>query len=108
MKIVKVRINWLKKCNEQLNSLLSNARYSTVIKFENENEKNWANDAWSIVLTNLKTTESSDEMIGQMRFLSPNAPEDKLFTNNKFELYEGRNCAAKGIVINDCDSLDIT
>jgi hypothetical protein len=103
MKIVKVRIKWLKKSKKQINSLMSSDKYSTVIKFENEQE-NWVKDAWSIVLNNLKINDSSDEMMGQMRFLSPNAPEDRLYKNNKFELYEGRSCVAKGVVIDDCNS----
>ena len=98
MKIVRVKIIWQNKTAAQLNKLLAGAKYSTVIKFEEDN-KNWTAGAWSIILNKLVQDNTKCVMTGDMKFLSPDAPNDLLTINKKFELFEGKKCAAKGEII---------
>lgn len=87
-KKVKVKIEW------QGNKVLhppTGSQYITVSKFNS----NWENDAWSIVLEfEVPPSKQGNPSYGFAKFLLSNAPQDKLASGSKFELYEGANLVA--------------
>jgi hypothetical protein len=98
MKIVKTKINWINKNNEQIKKLLSSKKYSTVAKFE-DIKNDWPKFAWSIILDSLEIIEEPNITIGNLKFLSPEGPSQLLYNGSKFELYEGITIVAQGEII---------
>lgn len=87
--MVKVEVYWFTKTEGGRNSLPTVAEYSTVAKFKND-ELDWPKAAWSITLYfNTPPSEQGKKSIGFAKFLSDNAPLEKLKKGTEFELYEG-------------------
>jgi len=95
---MKARLIWVGKSKSQQDAILRNGRYTTVARFGEEDEGDWLKEAWSLDLSEL-TIESDEAMIASVRFLSPDAPVDRLRPDMTFELYEGRKCTARGKII---------
>lgn len=80
---VKVSVTWQ---GAKANHLPAGYQYITVAKFN----KNWMNDAWSIVLSfDRPPKEQGNPSVGYAKFLMPNAPTEMLVFGATFELYEG-------------------
>lgn len=83
-KTVDVLVNWIGKEGR----LPMGLRYSTVSKFK---EDNWDKEAWSIVLDFDETpAKQGNPSKGKARFLSDDAPHERLKEGDIFELYEGK------------------
>ncbi len=92
---VDVRVEWL---GEKLQNLPNSSQYSTVAKFDND--KNFLDNAWSIVLEFLVPAKSQgNPSFATARFLMKNAPHEKLSENAMFELFEGKSCVANVSVL---------
>ncbi|KRR07196.1 hypothetical protein CP49_19045 [Bradyrhizobium valentinum] len=73
-------------------------RFSLPARFDHQDEKDWLNDGWSLVI---KVTEASDAQAyqtGEANFLLPDAPHMWLSEGKKFTLMEGSRSVAIGEV----------
>jgi hypothetical protein len=70
-------------------ALPSGEVYSTVARFE-EDGGNWQQGAWSVVLEfSPAPSIQGNPSTGRVRFLSENAPAERLRSGRSFLLYEG-------------------
>jgi hypothetical protein len=81
---------------DKANHLPTGLQYITVAKFD----ESWIDEAWSIVLNfEIPPSQQGNPSKGYAKFLMPNAPLDKLFSGQLFQLYEGNVLVAKVEVI---------
>ncbi len=70
--------------------------YTTVVRFDGDA---WpADDTWSLVVDKIES-EGDYGWTAQVRFLVPEAPTEKLFSGQRFELYEGTKLVATGTLL---------
>ncbi len=79
-------------------SVSRNSRYVTVSRFEQEAAK-WPEEAWSLVVEPVEAALGPNCVVANVRFLVPDAPAYLLATGNRFELYEGWQCVARGEIL---------
>lgn len=98
MKTVPARVMWL---TQNLRGQLPNGnQYSTVSRFEED--RSWPSVAWSIVLEfDVPPVAQGNPSIGRARFLSPEAPRDRLRAGARFDLYEGHRKVAEVVILGD-------
>ncbi len=97
MKDVKAKLQWYKIVNGE--TKYPKDGYSTVAWFEKDKDK-WPDEAWSLVLNNIKISVKENEIIANVRFLVPEkAPKYLLNVGSVFKLYEGRQCVAEGQIL---------
>jgi hypothetical protein len=91
---VNVSIDWEKF---RAQNLPENGVYSTIAKFEQDTD--WLNTAWSIVLRFDPPKSGSDHTKGRAKFLAENGPHERLKKGCVFEMYEGNKKSAVVTVI---------
>lgn len=97
--MLKAKIKWVSKENGGRQYLPTNDKYGPQIKITKpliETNK-VKNIQWSL-LVNIKETINANETIAEVRYLAIEAP-DNLYKGVEFELYEGNNLVANGIII---------
>ena len=73
--------------------------YSTVMRFTDEP---WpAPLAWSMVVKMVKAIDGGNRWLADVNFLFDEAPRESLHAGRKFELYEGKQCVARGRILDD-------
>lgn len=96
---MKARIHWLAESEGGRKCPLPNgSRYITVARFEDEKEK-YPEEAWSLVIENIETLDIDGLTVGDVRFLVDDAPNYLLREGGVFELFEGRNMVARGLIL---------
>lgn len=75
-------------------------RYVGVARFEGEARK-WPNEAWSLVADFKGSPDGSHCVMADVHFLAPDGPAYLLAIGNKFELFEGRRCVARGEILTE-------
>ena len=83
-KLYPVLVHW---SDEKLSSLPASGQYVTVARFSEDGDS-WLANAWSIVLE-IRGDVRSRPCEAGARFLSPGAPEERLRSGARFELFEG-------------------
>ena len=97
--MVKVEVYWYSKIEGGRNSIPNITEYSTIAKFKND-EQDWPKVAWSIILYfNTPPSDQGKKSIGFAKFLSDDAPIEKLKKGTEFELYEGYKRVALVLVL---------
>jgi hypothetical protein len=87
--MVKVNVYWYKKTEGGRNSIPSVCEYSTIAKFKDEGV-DWPKIAWSMILYfDTPPSIQGENSIGLAKFLTSDAPKEKLKSGTEFELYEG-------------------
>ncbi|MCB9654691.1 MAG: hypothetical protein H6729_11235 [Deltaproteobacteria bacterium] len=75
--------------------------YTTVAKFEQLADR-WPDEAWSVVIEFEEgSADAQRRMVVEMHMLVEAAPEELLVPGSRFQLFEGAQCVACGIVISD-------
>ena len=95
---VKARIRWQSPSEGGRNLPPCGPKYSTVARFP-EDEANWPDKVWSLVLEWQTTQTPEWEMVADVHFLVSEAPQELLHEGAVFKLYEGHKCVAVGEVI---------
>jgi hypothetical protein len=73
-------------------------RYSAPARFEGQAPgPEGAN--WSLVVDLMSHPPGSADWIAEVRFLFDDAPQELLLRGTRFELYEGRKCVARSVII---------
>ena len=88
-KLHPVLVHW---SDEKLGSLPASGQYVTVARFSEDGDS-WLDNAWSIVLE-IRGDVRSRPCEAGARFLSPGAPEERLSSGARFELFEGNRVTA--------------
>jgi hypothetical protein len=83
-KLHPVLIHW---SDEKLGSLPASGQYVNVARFSEDGDS-WLANAWSIVLE-IRGDVRSRPCVAGARFLSRDAPEERLRSGTRFELFEG-------------------
>jgi hypothetical protein len=92
------RVAWLTEGEGGRRTLPTGPRYSTPARFEGQAPgPEGAN--WSLVLDLKTSPPQSTDWIADVRFLFPEAPHELLSKGARFELYEGKKCVARGVVL---------
>jgi hypothetical protein len=78
--------------DEKLSSLPTSGQYVTVARFP-EDMDSWLSNAWSVVLE-IRGDVCSRPCEANARFLSSDAPEERLRPGARFELLEGNRVTA--------------
>jgi hypothetical protein len=87
-------ITWVSPEEGGRKCLPQGKKYSTISKFE-EDSQTWFKSAWSIVLEfEVPPSQQGNPSFGRARFLSPDAPIERLKVGKEFELYEGNRRTA--------------
>lgn len=95
----KVELSWISIEKGGKKNIPSGPKYSTVARFEDIKEK-WPDEAWSIVLEEISSTEEPRKVNAEMYFLiEENAPISLFYPGSRFDLFEGRLNVANGIII---------
>jgi hypothetical protein len=73
-------------------------RYVTIVRFKGESDRDLLAQAWSLVVdfTTQPDAELSHEV--RVRFFVEDAPQERLIAGAEFDLVEGLQVVAKGIV----------
>ncbi|MHB1422454.1 MAG: hypothetical protein ACYC3I_04495 [Gemmataceae bacterium] len=92
------RITWLTPEEGGRRTPPSGPRYSTPARFEGQAPgPEGAN--WSLVVDRMSQPLGSADWIAEVRFLVDEAPHELLLLGARFELYEGKKCVARGVII---------
>ena len=84
-----VAVHW---AEEKRRSLPTSGQYVTAARFAEDGDT-WGVDAWSVVLQ-IRGDVRADPCKAEARFLSPEAPQDRLRSGVRFELMEGNRVTA--------------
>lgn len=84
-----VAVHW---SDEKRKALPTSGQYVTVARFAEDGDT-WGADAWSVVLQ-IQGDVGAQPCQADARFLSPEAPEDRLRPGVRFELLEGDRVTA--------------
>lgn len=84
-----VAVHW---SDDKRKSLPTSGQYVTVARFAEDGDT-WAADAWSVVLQ-IRGDVNAQPCKADARFLSPEAPQDRLRPGARFELLEGDRVTA--------------
>lgn len=72
-------------------------QFRTAARFEDARDR-WPNESWSVVIRPVRIFEDRRVGIYTICFLSPDAPRTILSPHTRFELCEGIQVVAKGVV----------
>lgn len=93
------RITWLKPEEGGRRLPPSGPRYSAPARFEGQTAgPEGAN--WSLVVDLKSHPPGGADWIAEVRYLVADAPHELLLLGARFELYEGKKCVARGVIIN--------
>ena len=84
-----VTVHW---SDEKRTSLPTSGEYVTAARFAEDGDT-WGADAWSVVLQ-IRGDVRAQPCKADARFLSPEAPQDRLRSGVRFELLEGNRVTA--------------
>lgn len=84
-----VLVHWSDK---KLGSPPISGQYITVARFP-EDDASWSSDLWSVVLK-IRGDACIQPCEAEAKFLSPDAPEDRLRSGTRFEMLEGNEVTA--------------
>ena len=84
-----VVVHW---SNEKRKSLPTSGQYVTVARFPEDGDA-WGTDAWSVVLQ-IQGDVRAQPCKADARFLSPDAPQERLRPGARLELLEGNRVTA--------------
>jgi len=94
MKTARAFIHWVPEDQGGRRLPPSGPDYSTLVRFVPDA---WPPaEAWSLVVHKIRCIDSPDCWLVDVRFLVPEAPQDKLVSGRDFELYEGWKRVARG------------
>lgn len=96
---VQAKVRWLRADEGDRPAAPLGPAYSTVARFEGQNEEAWLKEAWSLILESQGRPDQEMTQLVKVRFLSEEAPLDWLAPGKKFALYEGSRKVAEGIVL---------
>lgn len=84
----RVKIVWLPESKGGRKTIPPAGKYYAVSRFKEDKE--WPNNAWSVVFEIDECEIKNNEIcsLGTVRFLMDTAPESRLESQNKFEIYE--------------------
>jgi hypothetical protein len=106
MKWVEVKIEWIPSEDYPGDRPQEAGKFSTPIRFEDDPDWGAADATWSAVLSDIHWVDDSDIGMAQMRFLSPDAPENRLVVGARFELFADPRCTVRGIITAQLDRTD--
>ena len=96
------KVTWISKAAGGRSSLPTGDQYVAVSRFP-EDGLNWPDGAWSVVLEfSSPASEQGNPSVGTARFLSEEAPLERLRPGRVFELYEGLHQVATVELIDGC------
>lgn len=95
-KVMEAYLQWRKLDEGGRQSPPPGPKYSTVARFESQKES-WLKEAWSLVIEFAETPDASLSHRVRVSFLA-DGPEELLRPGSVFELMEGHQSVAKGIV----------
>jgi hypothetical protein len=91
---MKARVTWTSASQGGRQFLPTGSQYSTVSRFP-EDGAEWSKEAWSIVIDFSPPPDvQGNPSIGVLRFLSSDAPTERLRPGREFNLYEGEHRVA--------------
>ncbi|MBS9443672.1 MULTISPECIES: hypothetical protein [Photorhabdus] len=90
-----IKVEWISEQNGGRKNPPPAGRYFAVSRFPED--INWQNNAWSVVFEFKSTEKKDNEYVseGTVRFLMENAPNERMETNEYFNIYEGPKKVAK-------------
>ena len=91
-------LRWKAQSEGGRKALPTGATYSTAARFEGEGES-WLNKTWSLVVEFVEPPNWNSHRV-RICFLAEDAPMDLISSGRRFELMEGIQCVADGVV---CD-----
>jgi hypothetical protein len=97
-------IHWLQAAEGGRLNPPSGPQYSTVARFEDQTDEEWARESWSVVLDFQGSPNESGHQIVTVRFLSENSPSQWLSPSKSFALFEGTKKVAEGTVLANNDN----
>jgi hypothetical protein len=95
-KVVEANLQWRKPEEGGRQSPPRGPKYSSVARFEGQEEP-WQKEAWSLVIEFAEPPDTALAHRVRVSFLA-DGPEELLRPGSVFELMEGRQSVAKGIV----------
>lgn len=97
----KVKIKWIDQKDGGRKSPPSLGKYFSVARFPEDTQ--WQNNAWSVVfiLESLEENSNGCYSIGLVDFIMENAPKERLYIHDKFDIYEGPKMVANVYLIKD-------
>ncbi|HZL35314.1 MAG TPA: hypothetical protein VFC78_08390 [Tepidisphaeraceae bacterium] len=90
-------ISWILLERGRRNQPPTGPTYSTVARFEED--ENWPDSGWSLVVDFVRRFGDSRLTLADVRFLADGAPSHLIHDGSRFELFEGRQRVAKGIIL---------
>lgn len=98
---MKARVTWTSASQGGRQFLPTGSRYSTVSRFP-EDGADWPKDAWSVVIDfSPPPNVQGNPSTGDLRFLSSDAPTERLRPGREFDLYEGEGRVAVVMLVGD-------
>lgn len=98
------RITWLSPEESGRRQPPSGSRYSAPARFEGQAAgAEGAN--WSLVVDLMSHPPGSTDWIAEVRYLVDEAPHELLQLAARFELYEGKKCVARGVIISSAPEM---
>lgn len=92
------RITWLTPSEGGRSTPPSGPRYCAPARFEGQPPgAEGAN--WSLVVEFLSRPSNSTDWIAEVRWLVDEAPYELIRMGARFELYEGKKCVARGVIL---------
>jgi hypothetical protein len=92
------KLQWLKPDQGGCLCLPVGPKYVTVVRFGSKKEA-WLKEAWSLVLEFKSPPNDELEHQVEVSFLMPEGPNELLVKGSEFELMEGAQVVARGMVI---------
>src|SRR4051812_31258726 len=76
---------------------VSATKYTAPVRFENDRQEPWG--SWSLRILEATELRGPEVILARVAYLVPEAPHDLLREGERFELMEGRNAVAKGVIL---------
>jgi hypothetical protein len=92
------KLQWLKPDQGGRSSPPAGPKYITVVRFESKKE-DWLKEAWSLVVEFKSPPNDELEHYVELSFLMPQGPNELLVKGAVFELMEGAQAVARGLII---------
>lgn len=102
------RIMWLTPEEGGRRVLPSGSRYIAPARFEGQAAGTDGTDGadWSLAVDLLSHLPGSSDWIAEVRYVVEGAPHELLRLGARFELYEGKKCVARGVIISSVPELE--
>ena len=94
---IEAKLQWRKPEDGGRQSPPAGPKYSTIARFENQG-KDWSREAWSLVVEFIEFPDALLSHRVRIRFLA-DGPKELLQPGAVFELMEGRQSMARGVII---------